>query len=194
MKKMIWLTTLSILFLIFVSPGILAFTLDMIPAADQPGYNSDKRLSIYGLRDAKQKFVSQEADLTAIGTSIKNPNLKNKKEIFLNLYGEDKNLVRTAVLNGQVVPDGAFVKFVFPPIRDSKGVTYTFTISTPTADDPEETIEVFYIESPTESILEFTYDEETYPGGFPIVTFHKPASKWEIVKSVYSDLLSRILF
>lgn len=192
MKKMIWLTTLSILFLIFIAPGILAFALDMAPAGDQPGYNSDKRLAIYGEREASQKFVSQESDLTAIGTSIRNPNLKNKKEIILNLYDQNRNLVRTSVLSGKVVPDGAFVKFVFAPIPDSKGVTYFFTISSPKA-DPEETVEVFYIETPTETILEFTYDEEVYPGGFPLVTFHRPASKWEIVRNVYKSWISRIL-
>lgn len=192
MKKMIWLTTLLVLFLVFIVPGILALALDMIPASDQPGYNSNQRLSIYGKREVSQKFISQEASLTAIGTSIRNPNLKNKKEIIFNLYDEKKSLVRTSILNGQNVPDGAFVKFVFQPIPDSLRKSYLFTIASPEA-GPEETIEVFYIDSPTESILEYTYDEKTYLGGFPLVTFHKPESKWEIVKSVYSSWLSRLL-
>jgi hypothetical protein len=190
MKKMICLTTLFVAFLIFVVPGILALTLDIVPAGDQPGFNSDQRLSIYGKRGVSQKFTSADANLTAIGTSMRNPNLKNKKEIILNLYDGKENLIRTSVINGQNFQDGDFVKFVFQPIPDSFGKTYTFTIFSPEA-DPEETIEVFYFNSPTENILEYTYDEKSYPGGLPLVTFHKPESKWEVVKKIYSNWFSK---
>lgn len=193
MKKMIWLTTIFVAFLIFVVPGILALTLDIIPAGDQPGFDSNQRLSIYGKRGVSQKFVSEEKNLTAIGTSIRNPNLNNKKEVIFNLYDEKENLIRTSILNGQNFQDGDFVKFVFPVVPDSLRKTYTFTIFSPEA-GPEETIEVFYFNSPTENILEYAYDEKIYPGGLPLVTFHKPTSKWEVVKKIYSSWLSRFLF
>ncbi len=192
MKKMIWFTSLSILFLVFVMPAVMALALDIIPSGEQPGYNSNQRLSIYGKRGVTQKFVSKEKNLTAIGTSIRNPNLKNKKEINLNLYDENGSLIRSGILNGQNVEDGAFVKFIFPPISDSKDKTYSFTILSPEAGS-EETIEVFYNNFETQGILEFTYDEEVYPGGLPIVTFHKPDSKLEVVREVYSNLFSRLL-
>jgi hypothetical protein len=190
MKKMVWLTTLFVTFLIFVVPGILALTLDIIPAGDQPGFDSDQRLSIYGKRGVSQKFISVGANLTAIGTSMRNPNLKNKKEIILNLYDVKENLIRTSVVNGQNFQDGDFVKFVFQPIPDSSGKTYTFTLFSPDA-GPEETIEVFYLKSPTENIIEYTYDEKSYPGGLPLVTFHKPGSRWEVIKKIYSNWFSR---
>lgn len=191
MKKMIWLTSLFVLFLIFIAPGILALTLDIIPSGDQPGYNSNQRLAVYGERTVSQKFISEDINLAAIGTSIRNPNLKNKKEIILSLYDEDKKLVRTSTLNGQNFQDGDFVKFIFSPITDSMNKTYTFNISSPLA-GPEETIEVFYFDTPTENVLEYIYDEKSHPGGLPIVTFHKPNSKWEIVKDIYSNLFSRL--
>lgn len=192
MKKMIWLTSLFVIFLVFIVPGMLASTLDIIPYGDQPGYNSNQRLAVYGERTVSQKFISTEKNLAAIGTSIRNPNLKNKKEIILSLYDEDKNLVRTSTLNGQNFQDGDFVKFVFPEISDSEGKIYTFTISSPLA-GPEETVEVFYFGGATENILEYTYDEKSYPGGLPIVTFYKPNSKLEVIKKVYSNWLSRLL-
>jgi len=192
MKKMIWLTTLFVLSLVLIIPTVFALMLDMVPAADQPGYNSDKRLALYGERDVSQKFVSQQENLLAIATSIRNPNLKNKKEITFNLYDKEKGLIRTAILNGQNIEDGDFVKFVFPVIPDSLGKEYSFTLSTSLA-GPEETIEVFYIDIPTESVLEFIYDEKTYPGGIPLVTFHKPNSRFEVVKEVYFSLFSRLL-
>lgn len=196
MTKMIWLTTLVVAFLIFVVPGVLALTLDIIPAGDQPGFDSDRRLAIYGKRGVTQKFVSEEKNLTAIGTSIKNPNLKNKKEVLFNLYDEKGNLIRTSIVNGQNFQDGDFVKFVFQVVPDSSGKTYTFTIFSPEA-GPEETIEVFYIKddasfkSPAENIIEYTYDKKSYSGGLPLVTFHKPESRWEVIKKIYSSWLSK---
>lgn len=198
MNKMIWFTSTAVLFLLFIVPGILASTLKMIPAADQPGYDSNQRLAIYGKRGVSQKFISHENSLTAIGTSIRNPNLKNKKDIIFSLYDDNKNLIRTSILNGQNFQDGDFTKFVFTPILDSKNKTYLFTLFSPTA-NPEETIEVFYTGADTSStlatdtVLEYGYDDKVHPGGLPIVLFRKPDSRWSVVKEIYSNLFSRFL-
>jgi hypothetical protein len=192
MKKLIWFTTAATLFLIFIVPAILALGLKLIPGEDQPGYNSDQRLSIYLTRDVMQKFVSQEANLSAIGTSIRNPNLKNKKDIILTLFDSKMNVLRTAVISGQNVQDGDFVKFVFDPISDSINETYFFTLASPEA-GPEETIEVFYTPSAPSWIEQYTYDSTIYPGGLPIVLYFKPASKLTVIKDIYSNLFSRLL-
>jgi hypothetical protein len=192
LKKLIWFTTAAILFFVFIVPAILALGLKLIPGEDQPGYNSNQRLSIYGTRVVSQKFISQDANLSAIGTSIRNPNLKNKKDIILTLFDAKMNVLRTAVINGQNVQDGDFVKFVFDPISDSKSKTYIFTIASPDA-GPEETIEVFFTQNMPSWIVEVTYDKNVYQGGLPIVLYFKPASKAAVIKSVYSNLFSRLL-
>ncbi len=193
MKKMIWLTTTSVLFLVFVVPAVLASALKMIPINIQPGYNSDIRLSIYKIRGFSQKFVAKTGNLTAIGTSIRNPNLKNKTDVIFSLY-DNGNLIRTSILNGQNLEDGSFVKFVFPVIPDSLGKEYTFMITSPGA-GPEETIEVFIIgePEPTSGITEYTYEEEAHPGGIPLVSYSQPESKLKTINSVYSSWLSRLL-
>jgi len=38
MKRMIWFTTISILFMLFIMPAIMASLIKMTPADDQPGY------------------------------------------------------------------------------------------------------------------------------------------------------------
>lgn len=191
MKKMIWFTTVSILFLLFLVPVILAGTINMTPAKDQPGYDGSARVSIYGKRQFSQTFISTEKNLVAIATSIKNPNLKNKKDITLNLYEEDGNLIRSTGLNGLNIGDGDFVKFVFGEIKESEGVQYSFNLSAPTA-GPGEVLEVFIIK-PTDDILEYSYEDESFPGGIPLVTFHKPESSLNTIKIVYSNWLSRLL-
>lgn len=191
MKKLIGLTTIFVLFLIFVVPALLALGIKLIPGEDQPGYNSNQRLSVYGTRNVSQKFVSNDSNLSAIGTSIRNPNLKNKKDVILSLYDANKELLRTSVLSGQNIEDGNFVKFVFDPIVDSKGKTYTFTLSSPEA-GTEDTVEVFYTQSSPSWIVEYTYDQKSYPGGIPIVLYFKPVGKWGVVKMIYASWLARI--
>lgn len=191
MKKMIWFTTISILFVLFIVPGIMASAIKMIPAGDQPGYGP-RRLSIYGIGELSQKFISKEKNLTAIGTTVKNPNLKNKKEVILNLYDANNNLIRKSILNGFNIGDGDFVKFVFEVVPDSLDKEYSFTLSSPTA-AADEIIEVFLIDGPANGIIEYTFGEETHEGGIPLVTFHKPDSQWEVIRGVYSNWLSKLL-
>ena len=191
MKKMIWFTSFLILFLLFITPGLMASLIDMMPANDQPGYSVDARASIYGERQFTQYFKSKDKNLIAVATSIKNPNLKNKKDIFFKLYDENDNLIRSSVLNGMNIGDGDFIKIIFDKISDSMNKKYYFTLSSPDAGE-EEIIELFLIEA-TNEVLSYTYDEETRPGGAPIVTFHKPDSTWEIVKLVYLNWLSKLL-
>lgn len=192
MKKMIWFTTISVLFMLFIMPGVMASTIKMTPAGDQPGYGP-RRLSIYSKHELIQKFISKEKNLTAIGTTVKNPNLKNKKEVILDLYDSGHNLIRKSILNGFNIGDGDFVKFVFEPIMDSQNKEYIFILSSPNA-GADEIVEVFLMDNPADGIIEYTFGEETHDGGIPLVTFHKPQSKWEVIRRVYSNWLSKLLF
>jgi hypothetical protein len=191
MKKIIWFTTISILFLVFLMPAVMASVINMIPSGDQPGYDGSSRVSIYGEYEFKQKFVSKYKNLVAVGTSIKNPNLANKKEIIFNLYDENNTLIRSAILSGKNIEDGDFVKFVFDEVNNSTGKTFIFTISSKTS-GPGEIIEVFLVK-PTPHVIEYSYNKETKEGGAPIVTFHKPDSRLETIKLVYLNLLSRLI-
>ncbi|QQG42213.1 MAG: hypothetical protein HYV90_02755 [Candidatus Woesebacteria bacterium] len=198
MNKLIWFTTSAILFLVFLFPAVLAFGIKLIPNGDQPGYISDQRLGVYGIRDISQKFTSEKANLSAIGTSVRNPNLQNKKDITLTLFDEKMNIVRTTTINGRNVEDGNFIKFVFDPIPDSKNKTYIFTLASPDA-GPGETIEIFYIENdrPGQTmpswIVEYTYDKKVHNGGLPITLYFKPVSKMDVIKEIYGDLFLRLL-
>lgn len=190
MHKFSIFTVNIILFLLFIVPVIMASLIKMVPSSDQPGYGSMGRVSVYGDRFFTQVFISKQKNLTAIATTIKNPNLNNKKDINFNLYDESSNLIRTIVLNGFNIGDGDFVKIVFDMVPDSENKKYYFTLSSPNAGE-EEIVELF-LTGPTDSILEYTYDEESHPGGAPIVTYHKPDSRLETIKSVYSNLFSKL--
>jgi hypothetical protein len=189
-RKLIWFTTLAVLFLIFIVPAVLALGIKLVPGEDQPGFIPDQRLSIYGIRGVTQKFISKSANLSAVGTSVRNPNLKNKKDIIMTLFDENMKVVRTSVINGQNVEDGNFIKFVFEVIPDSKNKTYLFTIASPDA-GPEETIEVFNSQDMPGWIEQYGYDGNTYPGGLPIVLYFKPVSKAAVIKDIYSNFVCK---
>ncbi len=193
MKKMIWLTVAFVLGLVFLVPIVLSVSLKMVPVNIQPGFNNNVKLSIYRDRVFVQKFVSKEENLTAIGMSIRNPNLKNKADIIFNLSNLDGSILRSVTLNGMNLEDGSFTKFVFDPISDSLGKEYIFTVSSPGA-GPEEIIELFVIGVDSSSgITEYSYMGEAHEGGTPIVQYLRPVNKVEIIKEVYSNLISRLL-
>lgn len=193
MKKMIWLTVIFVLGLVFIAPVILSMGLKMIPANTQPGFDNNVRLSIYRDRVFVQKFTAKEQNLTAIGMSIRNPNLKNKADIFFVLQNLDGSIVRSAAISGMNLEDGSFTKFIFEPIPDSFGKEYIFSLSSPGA-GPEETIELFIINADDASkITEYSYMGESFKGGTPIVQYVKPASKFKTVEKICLNLISRLL-
>lgn len=191
MNKFSMFTITVILFLILILPALMASLIKMVPAGDQPGYGSMGTVSIYSERVFKQVFLSKQKNLTAVATTIKNPNLNNKKDIIFSLYDSNNNLIRSVILNGFNIGDGDFVKIVFDVIPDSINKEYSFTLSSPTAGE-EEVIVLFLTES-TDSILEYRYDEESHLGGAPIVTYHRPDSRLETIKLIYLNLLSKFL-
>ncbi len=189
-SKLIVFTTITILFLLFVLPVLMILPIRMVPSGDQPGYGDIGRVSVYGLRQFTQTFKSTDINLMAIGTTIKNPNLKNKKVVNFNLYDEKNNLIREVKLNGFNIGDGDFVKIVFDVIPDSKNKNYSFTISSPEANE-EEILELFLI-GPTESIFTYAYNDEVKEGGIPMVTFHKPESLGKNIVKIYSNIFSKL--
>lgn len=189
MKKLIIFTTSFIFFLVFILPFAAALFIKIIPANDQPGYFGKR--SIYGALTVSQEFKSNDDNLTAIGTSLGNPNLKNQKEIVLTLFDSNGQVIRTSSLNGFSVGDGAFVKFVFEPILDSKDKKYIFTLASPGA-DPEQVINVFVSNSPSSWIGPAGYGKEILTNGLPIVIYFKPASHLSVVRQILTSWLSRI--
>ncbi len=190
MKKLIFLTTAFVIFIVFVLPFIAALLIKMIPANDQPGYFLNTR-GIYGQFSVSQEFTSTDNNLTAIGTSLGNPNLKNKAKIIFTLLDSSGVPVRTSLLSGMNVGDGAFVKFVFEPIADSKSKKYTFTISSPDAGE-EEIINVFVSADSTDFIGPATYGEEILEKGLPIVVYFKPVSHLQVAKDIFSSWAKRV--
>ena len=190
MKKMIWLTTLTVLFAVFVLPGILALGVRYIPYDNQPSL--ERVRNIYSKYTISQEFISQESQLTGIGMTIKNPNLKNKKDFYLDLYDDKRVMIRQTKFNGANVEDGSYLKFLFDPIADSKEKKYLIVLSNQSAGD-EEVLGVYYTLNKPSWIGKMIFNEGEQEGGISLVTYHKPQSKLGIIKTIYLSWLSRLL-
>lgn len=181
--------TLLILFLtVLILPAILSFGIRYIPARSQPSL--DKTEKIYSQNSISQSFLGKENNLTAIGLSIKNPNLINKQDILLSIYDENGILLKTSILNGSHIPDGDFVKFVFSPIVDSKNKKVTFTLSAANVDEVES-LQLYYTTSGMEG--EFKIKDKIASGSASFVDFYKPTTRLALITNIYTSWFGRLL-
>jgi hypothetical protein len=189
--KMTKFTTYIVLFILFVFPAIMTSFVKLIPNGPQPGYDGANRVSIYGDKIYEQKFVSDVDNLTAIGASIKNPNLKNKSKVNFQIKDENENILREVVLNGFNIDDGSYIRINFEPIQNSKDRSFKFVISSINA-NVDEVLELFIIE-PNSVITKYIYNNEEKEGGTPIVLYSKSKGVLNNIYTVYSNLLSKLL-
>lgn len=172
MKKS-FVFTLSAILLIFLMPAILSFGIRYIPFSSQPPLGATEQ--IFQDRISEQTFKLNGDRLTAIGVSFRNPNLRNKKDIILSVYSPDKKLVAGSRLNGNVIPDGGFVKFIFEPLTILRGEEVTISISAPEAIHGDS--------------LELYLSKAN--GEIAFVDLYKPTGRLQLVKSIYKGWFDR---
>lgn len=140
MKKGATLFVLAVTIVIFL-PALLSFAIKLIPGRVQPSLNSTEK--IYGKYVAVEPFLATRDNLSAIGTSIKNPNLKNIDDVVISVYDQVGNLLRESIVNGRNIPDGDFIKFKFDPIKDSKNRMFNVILYSRSV-DAASPVEIFY--------------------------------------------------
>lgn len=188
MKKLVWFTSLLVLFTVFILPALLSLGLKYLPANIQPSLDGTR--DVYGRYTVSQEFLSLKPGLMGIGMTIKNPNLKNKQDVSLTLYSVNGELLRKVTYNGANIGDGDFVKFIFDPITGSQNQKYVFEISSPTA-GVLEVLPVFYTKDKLLWLGNLIYDKEITIGGVSIVAFYKPESKLKVIEEIYSNIFSK---
>lgn len=122
-------------------PTILIYFIKETPNDFQPPLHSTEH--IYSDLTIAQSFLSQQDNLSGIGMSIKNPNYINKKDIIIQIYDQDNQMIRNVSLNGAKISDGQLIKFKFDPIKDSKDKIYKFTLLAPQEGEQTKSLEVF---------------------------------------------------
>ena len=184
--KIIKFTSAFILFFVLVLPSIMVLPINIYPSDAQPGYSGVEKATIYGEIKFKQLFKSTEDNLSAIGTSIKNPNLQNKSDVTLNIYDESNKLIRTTTINGFNIDDGSFMKIVFEPIPDSKNKKYYFEIYSKDAIE-SEMLQLF-LTTKNDTALMYYYEDKEKEGGAPVVLYYKTKGPLNNIVYLYRSL------
>ncbi len=174
--------------LFIILPFTLCFAVRLIPANYQPSLDYPQK--VFKDITVTQSFIASKDNLSAIGVSIKNPNLLNKKDISLTLRGEEGE-TRIVTLNGGSIEDGGFVKFFFDPISSSKNKHYIFQFSSPNS-DKEESLQVF-ITNQKVNDQELVIGGEKRQGAVSFVDFYKPVSVISSPVMVYEEMINRLL-
>jgi hypothetical protein len=188
MKKLVFLTSFMVLFLVLAMPAILSLGIRFIPNNTQPPL--EKVQGVFWQSDIEQGFVSQKPNLIGIALSIRNLNLKNDKDIALKLYA-DNALIRTTTLNGRNIEDGALVKFLFAEIADSQNKNYRFVLTSPETMG-EFPLQVFYTEQKPAWALDMQFASKKAEGSLSFVTLHQPESRISLIKEIYKGWLERL--
>lgn len=189
------LTTLLIIGLVLVLPAIISVGIRVIPENIQPSL--EKTQKIHDLGEVTQPFIAKEDGLSAIGVSLKNPNLANKKDIILEVSQPGGQVLRKAVQSGSVIQDGKFVRFNFPPVADSKNKQYQLRLLAPTV-KKHEALEVFLTGDKNFLPAQITEDGKqvlepaTTSSATSYVIFHQPKSITALIGSIYSQWWSRL--
>jgi len=189
MNRYVWITTVVIVFTVLLMPLFTSLGIRFLPNDKQPSL--ERTRGVFWIHEISQEFVSENDNLIGIGMSIKNPNLKNKKDITLSLY-EGEKLLRISTLNGSIIEDGSFMRFMFEDIVEASGRDYRFILSAPEGRS-EDLLAVFTTEEKPEWIGRAVYDEEEIDDGISMVTFHRPESRWGLIKEIYGGWIDRLV-
>jgi len=74
---------------------------------------------------------SKKPYLDSLTLELKNPALKSKSSIIINIYTTDSHLLRSFTFNGINIGDPGPLPIKFPPITPEEGIAQSVTISSP---------------------------------------------------------------
>lgn len=175
-----------VVFLVLISPAILAFGIRSVSFEDQPPHHGS--IKVYGDVIILQVIAVSENNIRGIGVTLRNPNLVNKEEISVSLYDQSGNFVRQSIISGKSIPDGAFIKFLFPLIPDSQGKTYVFEMTSPSSVE-ESAFEIYFANQGSG----FKINEETREGQLSIVPIYQPESISKLIINIYQGFWRRLV-
>lgn len=183
------LAIILVFFLIVIAPIALVFGIRYLPGGVQPSLNNT--ISVYQSVIISQSFIAPQDNLTGIGTSIKNPNFTNKENLIVNIYDEGSILIKTVTLSGKNIADGNFVKFFFPPIYNSYGKKFTWSMYSPSS-TKDNALQLFLTDNNPSWSLDLKVKEEVVDGSLSYITLHKPESFIEVMNLIYGNWIRKL--
>jgi hypothetical protein len=184
--KAIIFTTFIVLVTVLILPGVLSLGIRKIPGSFQPPLSDsqdvDKLLSV------SQSFKAQFNNLSDFALTIRNPFLRNKKDLIFTITS-DRGEERKVIINGSNIPDGGYINFNFSPFTDSQGHMYKVSFSAPDT-KPDESLLLYHSNLPYEG--EYQVNGEVKTGSLSFVSYYKPANLFGPVLIIYQNWLNKL--
>lgn len=172
------LLLVAIIFLIIFLPiAVSSFFIKYIPSGFQPPLGGTE--AVYKERSVAQSFISFNNNLIGIGLTIKNPNLRNKKDLIFQLSDKDGVVIRSVKINGFNIPDGHFVKFYFDPIEHSANESYLFSLQAPESEQGD-------------SLEVYQTSDVNWEQDLAYVSYYKPDNLLTAVISIFSEMMANL--
>lgn len=188
--KYIYITTFFVIFLVLFLPATLSFGIRSIPINIQP--DNQKVEKIFAANNIYQEVLVKENNFSGVGVSLKNPNLVNKKDLFLHIYDKNNNLTGQAIVNGSHIQDGRFLRLNFDPIPNSKGNLYKLAFSAPDA-GKDDALEIFYSDQKLPESKKLLFNEKEQEGvNLAYVLLRKPISQTEVLSEIYKEWFNKL--
>lgn len=188
--RLVKVNTILVFIALLLMPALLSLGINNIPYGNQP--STDWSVKVFQNNIIEQKFTAQVNNLSAIGISIKNPNLANTGDIVLQLLSSDRHILRTSTLNGQHIPDGGFEQFTFMPVSDSLNQPYILELSAPSSVDLDS-YEIFMTRQQISAVDPAMSNGVLVPGSMAFVQYEHPRNKLTLLGSIYLTWINKLV-
>lgn len=175
---------------IFFLPAILGIFIQYIPLSKIPELGGS--LKINGSIEVVQKFFFDKNNLSAIGLTIRNPSLVNKKDLIFKLEDEKRNLLREVRINGKVIDDGTLLKIKFAPLTDSMNKLYKFSLSSPESKS-EESVEVYLAKDNSKGDWGVEVNSELTDGQIAFIGYSTPENRVMTSVNIYLEFFRKLI-
>jgi hypothetical protein len=187
-KKIIIASLIFVFFVLLIAPFLLLGTLDSISYFKQPSF--DLTDDVYGTRTFEQEFRSYKNNLAGLGLSIRNPALRSKKNINLEVYDGSKP-IRTVDISGSNIADGTFIKVAFLPIGESQSKNYKIVITSPDSIQ-NDSFSISLSKNNTPELGDLLIDGIERDEKMAMIGFYKIDSKYSLFSFVFGDFIKRM--
>jgi len=132
-NKLFLLIIIELVFLLF-----LLLILPSIFIRERPGIHQTSFENILPLdinHSYTQSFISDQDNLNSVSVNLKNPALKSRDMVYVEVQDVNKETLQELSITGQGIEDPSWLNFKFPLLNSKKGDTFLIKVTSNAQND-----------------------------------------------------------
>jgi len=132
-NKLFLLIIIELVFLLF-----LLLILPSIFIRERPGIHQTSFENILPLdinHSYTQSFISDQDNLNSVSVNLKNPALKSRDMVYVEVQDVNKETLQELSITGQGIEDPGWLNFKFPSLNSKKGDTFLIKVTSNAQND-----------------------------------------------------------